>query len=153
MSSAAPNGKAKSCMGELDHAQALLVMARKDFDALRGMIDNPLFADEIFGFHAQQAIEKTLKAWLAAQAIPFTRTHDLSRLLGLLEERGGDVSLFWPLVEYTVFAVQARYEAQLMDIDAPLDRVAAIADVQQLLDTVVAITASTVTERGRQDLL
>ncbi|WP_372703813.1 hypothetical protein [Candidatus Accumulibacter contiguus] len=29
------------------------------------MIDNPLFADEIFGFHAQQAIEKALKAWLA----------------------------------------------------------------------------------------
>jgi hypothetical protein len=25
-----------------DHAQALLLMARKDFDALRGMLDNPL---------------------------------------------------------------------------------------------------------------
>lgn len=48
-------------MGELDHPQAFLVMARKDFDALRGMIGNPLFADEIFGCHAQQAIEKALK--------------------------------------------------------------------------------------------
>jgi hypothetical protein len=41
-----------------EYARNLLIMARKDFDALRGMIDNPLFADEIFGFHAQQAVEK-----------------------------------------------------------------------------------------------
>jgi hypothetical protein len=33
-------------------------MARKDFAALRGMLGSPLFADEFFGFHAQQAIEK-----------------------------------------------------------------------------------------------
>ena len=29
------------------------------------MGDVIVFADEIFGFHAQQAIEKSLKAWLA----------------------------------------------------------------------------------------
>ena len=28
-----------------DHAQDLLLMARKDFDALRAMLDNPLFAE------------------------------------------------------------------------------------------------------------
>ncbi len=28
-------------MDALDHARGLLVMARKDFDALRGMIDKP----------------------------------------------------------------------------------------------------------------
>lgn len=52
-------------MGALEHARGLLVMARKDFDALRGMIDNPLFADEIFGFHAQQAIEMSHQNCLA----------------------------------------------------------------------------------------
>jgi hypothetical protein len=51
-----------------DHAQDLLLLAGKDFSALRGMLGNPLFADEIFGFHAQQAIEKSLKAWLAARS-------------------------------------------------------------------------------------
>jgi len=76
-----------------DQAQDLLLMARKDFDALRGMLDNPLFADEIVGFHAQQAIEKALKAWLAARSVSFPLTHDLSRLLGLLEENGNDVSV------------------------------------------------------------
>ena len=29
------------------------------------MRDVDIFADEIFGFHAQQAAEKLLKAWLA----------------------------------------------------------------------------------------
>ncbi|MFZ4539651.1 HEPN domain-containing protein [Propionivibrio sp.] len=70
-------------MSALEHARGLLVMARKDFDALRGMVDNPLFAEEIFGFHAQQAIEKSLKAWLAARSLDFPLTHDLSRLLDL----------------------------------------------------------------------
>lgn len=141
-------------MGELDdHPQAFLVMARKEFDALRGMIGNPLFADEIFGFHAQQAIEKALKAWLAAQSIAFPRTHDLSRLLDLLEETGVDVGIFWPLVEYTVFAVQARYEAHLVDIEAPLDRAAAIAAVQRLLDTVVVAAEPVVVGMRKPDLL
>jgi HEPN domain-containing protein len=31
------------------------------------MADSPLFADEIFGFHTQQAVEKALKAWLSAR--------------------------------------------------------------------------------------
>ncbi len=115
-------------------------MARKDFDALRGMVDNPLFADEIFGFHAQQAIEKSLKAWLAARSVIFPLTHDLSRLLDLLEENGADVNLFWSLVQYTVFAVQARYETGLMETEPPIDRVAVIAEVQQLLATVLAET-------------
>ena len=76
-------------MSALEHARGLLVMARKDFDALCGMVDNPLFAEEIFGFHAQQAIEKSLKAWLAAWSLTYPMTHDLSRLLDLLEENGG----------------------------------------------------------------
>ena len=35
-------------------------------------------------FHVQQCIEKYLKAWLQEANIPFTRTHDLERLLGLI---------------------------------------------------------------------
>lgn len=40
-------------------------MAEKDHTALQGMLDTQIFADEIFGFHAQQAAEKALKAWLS----------------------------------------------------------------------------------------
>ena len=134
-----------------DHAQDLLLVAHKDFDALRGMLDNPLFADEIFGFHAQQAIEKALTAWLAARSVSFPLTHDLSRLLGLLEENGDDVSAFWPLVQYTLFAVQARYEAGLMEAEGPIDRSAVIEEVQQLLGTVSRLIGVSVGETRERD--
>ena len=116
-----------------DHAENLLVMARKDFDALRGMADNPIFADEIFGFHAQQAIEKAFKAWLAQNGIEYPLTHDLSRLLLLLEESGEDVTAYWPLVEFNMFAVQARYESGLMALEEPLDRASIISSIERLL--------------------
>lgn len=76
-----------------EHARALLDMARKDARALRGMRDPEVFAVEIFGFHAQQAVEKALKAWCAQRGITYPLTHDLSELLTLLRGRmrGGGI--------------------------------------------------------------
>ncbi len=51
-------------MENREEARRLLDVARKDLNALPGMMDVETFADEIFGFHAQQATEKALKAWL-----------------------------------------------------------------------------------------
>ncbi|MEO0455124.1 MAG: HEPN domain-containing protein [Cyanobacteria bacterium P01_A01_bin.114] len=53
-------------MSDLGQAKALLQAALRDLKALRGMTDAQIFADEIFGFHGQQAAEKALKAWIAA---------------------------------------------------------------------------------------
>jgi hypothetical protein len=40
-------------------ATPIIVMARKDFSALQGMVKDTMhFSDEIFGFHAEQAVEK-----------------------------------------------------------------------------------------------
>lgn len=45
-------------MRDIKQAHAMLRMAHKDFAALIGMArDVAAFADEIFGFHAQQAGE------------------------------------------------------------------------------------------------
>jgi HEPN domain-containing protein len=44
-------------------------MATKDLRALQGMLDNKTFADEVFGFHAQQIVEKSLKAWLSLRGV------------------------------------------------------------------------------------
>lgn len=128
-------------MSANEQANNLLTMARKDFDALRGMIDNPLFADEIFGFHAQQAIEKSLKAWLLLLSIDYPLTHDLSRLLALIEEAGQDVVRYWPLVEFNVFAVQARYETGLLASEIPLDRPQVIAEIDPLLAMLYFLSA------------
>ena len=131
-------------MADFEHARAMLRMAHKDFSALTGLLDNVLFADEIFGFHLQQAVEKALKAWLCAYDIAYPPTHDLARLLTLLEIAGVDVELFWPLVQFTIFAVQARYEEGLTDLDEPLERVVEIENVRVLL----AITEKFVAEKS-----
>jgi HEPN domain-containing protein len=94
-----------------EHAHALLEMARKDARALAGMTDRETFADEIFGFHAQQATEKALKAWCARRGIEYPLTHDLSELIAMLREDGCDVDAFEDLLRFNAFAVLFRYEA------------------------------------------
>lgn len=120
-------------MADLEHARSMLRMAHKDFNALVGMQENPLFADEIFGFHVQQAVEKSLKAWLCTCGVIYPLSHDLTRLFALLEEQGAEVEQFWPLVQYTMFAVQARYEEGVTELDEPIDRAAEVENVRVLL--------------------
>jgi len=45
-----------------DLARELLATAQSDIKALANMFDSEVFDDRIFGFHAQQAVEKILKA-------------------------------------------------------------------------------------------
>jgi len=118
-------------MIDLDGAGRLLGMARKDLQALQGMTDSAMFADEIFGFHAQQSMEKSLKAWLAVRGVEYPKTHDLRALLALLIEHGIDVGDLWDLVEFNLFAVQFRYEAfdlfeEVLDREAVIRRVIAL---------------------------
>jgi HEPN domain-containing protein len=129
-------------MADFEHAQAMLRMAHKDFNALTGMLDSTVFADEIFGFHVQQTVEKALKAWLCACGVAYPPTHDLARLLTLLEKTGADIEQFWPLVQFTIFAVQARYEEGLADQDETVERVVEIENVRNLL----AITEKFITD-------
>lgn len=129
-------------MADLEQARAMPRMAHKDFNALIGMQENPLFADEIFGFHIQQAVEKALKAWLCVCDGVYPMTHELTRLLVLLENQGVEVGAYWPLVQYTIFAVQARYEEGIVDLDEPIDRVMEIWNVRALLTHVEQVIIS-----------
>ena len=75
-----------------------------------------------FGFHAQQAVEKAIKAWLNLAGKPYPRTHDLEALLVLLEESGARVPEdFGELIDLSDFAVQLRHESYEYD-EEPLDR-------------------------------
>ena len=98
-------------MSDPEHVRTLLEAAERDISALRGMHDTVVFADEIFGFHTQQAVEKLFKAWLALLGEIYPLTHDLDLLLDLLQEREASAARFRNLVEYTPFAVQFRYDA------------------------------------------
>ena len=128
-------GKGACCMSDLKHARHLLAMAHKDLTALTGMSDPDVFADEIFGFHAPQAAEKALKAWLAALGVVYPLKHDLALLLQLLAKQGAEVSAFNGLDDYTDFTVDFRYLGIEM-ATAPPDRSAVRVEMAGLFDHV-----------------
>ena len=123
----------------------MLAIANKDLKALKGLPDAEAFDDEIFGFHAQQAIEKSLKAWAAVLGREYPLTHDISALLDLLESSGEDVKRYWDLIEYNVFAVRFRYES-LEVPDEPLDRAASVRAIEDLTGHVDRLLESTFKE-------
>lgn len=62
--------------------QAWLKKARKDLDTAQYELRaDPPFADDAV-FHAQQAVEKTLKGFLSWHQVPFRKTHNLVELGG-----------------------------------------------------------------------
>ncbi|MEO8122356.1 MAG: HEPN domain-containing protein, partial [Rhodoferax sp.] len=83
------------------------------------------------GFHAQQAIEKSLKAVLGANLIEFRRTHDLVSLLDLLQDHKlpAPPEADW-LDELNPHAVEARYGT--IDPEG-LDRTRALQAAEQVL--------------------
>ena len=104
--------------------------------ALSGMLDCDVFETEIFGFHAQQAIEKTLKAWLSIRGIKYRKIHSLNQLFSLLEQSGSDIPRqFYNLADFTPFAVEFRYGIQI-DFDGELDRPDVLQQVTALVEHV-----------------
>lgn len=113
---------------QLEQAQKMLLMAGKDIKALRALLNPDVADDEIFGFHAQQAAEKSLKSWIAGIGGSYGKNHDLSVLLLTLRELGCDVAPFRNLADLNVYAVWFRYEPMeeaTLSIDRPtmLERV------------------------------
>lgn len=100
--------------------------------------ETSFFSDEVFGFHAQQAAEKCLKAWIAALGRRYPRTHDLMSLLEELTAAGEDTTSLDGLVELTPFAVEYRYELLDPDDDS-LDRGDFLERVQAVFDRVSLI--------------
>lgn len=71
-------------MNQRDLANVLLLKAKQDLVALEALLESKQVADETIGFHAQQAVEKAIKAVLARDAVRFPRDHDIDVLLHLL---------------------------------------------------------------------
>jgi HEPN domain-containing protein len=109
-------------MAMRDDAERFLRMARKDWNAAKVLFAAPVKDMEIIGFHAQQAVEKTLKAWLSILDIPFPPTHNLRYLLGLLANAERDMKKWDSLLILMPFAVQFRYEAyDSLEFDLDMD--------------------------------
>ncbi len=106
-------------------ARLLMRKALQDLEALKALLPNPAIADEVIGFHAQQAIEKGIKAALTRLGVQYNFTHDLSVLFQQVTDTGLEVPVSREAVEeLTAFAVQFRYT--LYEDEAGLDRPAKI---------------------------
>ncbi len=95
----------------LDEARRFLALAADDLAAFQALVTLPHIRQAIAFFHAQQSIEKSLKAVLFARGLAFRRTHDLLDLADRLEE--GGVSLPFSaeeLGEINPYAVEFRYD-------------------------------------------
>ena len=87
----------------------LLSKARNDALLLRKIADDPEIADEIVGFHAQQTVEKALKAVLERREVDYPHTHDLARLFELLDGSGGAPAHRDDALALSPWATEFRY--------------------------------------------
>ena len=71
-----------------DRAEVLLHKVAQDELALRKLIHDDDIEDDLLGFHAQQAVEKTLKALLAARGVDYPKTHNIRVLVELAAADG-----------------------------------------------------------------
>jgi HEPN domain-containing protein len=114
-------------------AQAMLRVARRDLRAARLLAVDE--ADEAsWGFQMQQAIEKAFKAWILSLDLKAPFTHDIADLLQILSEQGIEISPYLQFSQFTLFAVQLRYDDEPESLD--LDRQHWLTVVQALLDEV-----------------
>ena len=122
------------------HEEALraLRIADRDIVAFRKMNNDPDFHFATTCFHAQQAVEKCMKAVMFKRGILFPPIHDLARLALALHEHGIAVPCSVDdLRKLNPFAVTFRYD----DTDIPL---IPSAEVEKMVDIMRAWAGETV---------
>jgi len=95
-----------------EEALKFIELAERDRRAFHVLAAATEIDHAVAGFHAQQAVEKALKAVLIGHGVEFKRTHDLQLLADRLV---GDLGMQLPVSEaelrrLTPFAVEARYQ-------------------------------------------
>lgn len=95
----------------IEEALRSLRVAARDIRAFHVLKDAPEIDLASVCFHAQQAIEKSLKAVLLLSQVEFRRTHDLVELAQLLRQHGVEAPVASDqLSRLSPFAVALRYD-------------------------------------------
>ncbi len=96
--------------GPLDHARALLSKAANDLIAAEATLATGRALDTVC-FHAQQAVEKSLKALLALDDVEYPRRHDLGELVALVKLRVPEIGTMEDgIISLAPYSVAARYD-------------------------------------------
>ena len=118
-------------MSDVECARMLIDAAGRDFDVARAMRHSEDVSDEVFGFHVQQAADKSLKVWLALPGRKYPLIRDIEELFDFLVDVGADAERFRILVDYTLPAVEFRYH-DVDSGDALIDRGEAVVSIEGL---------------------
>lgn len=121
-------------MKNLKLARGLLDSAKRDVFSLRSMVDTPDYPQEVFGFHVQQAAEKSFKAWLALLDEVFPLSRDLALLSDRVKAIDAQAARFCKLTDYSPYADEFRYAASTDD--EPLERNTALRLSEELVQHV-----------------
>jgi len=106
-----------------DLAEVYLRKAKEDEFLIFEVPASVLVPEPIFGFHAQQAAEKLLKAALSLRGVPFRRTHQLRELMDALADGGAPLpETLSDLDRLSPFAVELRYDDVPVGEVVELDR-------------------------------
>lgn len=90
-------------------ANEWLKFARFDLLTIES-IAKSIFVSQSITFHAQQAVEKSIKAYLVANNKRFPKTHDIGKLLDIIREVDVDLSKKLRHLEIlTEYAISFRY--------------------------------------------
>ena len=93
-----------------EHARLLLTKAAEDLYALERLWQDEQAPVSVIGFHAQQAVEKCLKAVLASRSVAYPWTHDLEGLVEIIHDnRIAPPPEAERLHHLTQFAAELRY--------------------------------------------
>ena len=124
-------------VSELDNANELMRMCRKQTLGFDNMLDETIFSEELFGFHAQRGTELALKAWVSLAGQRYERTHSVGDLLAILNDAGiTDVLPYAHLTTLTPYAVKYVYR----EIENPtMDRQFIASEVNALADLVESL--------------
>ena len=134
-------------MNESSLAEILLSLALRDEQAFRKLAGDPDLDDSLAGFHAQQAVEKALKAVLSHSGVVYRRTHDIAELLDVASDSGiSDPPHADRLDELNPYAVEYRYG--LID-PGKLDREETKRMVNAVLDWAKSVLESSNTTQAK----
>jgi HEPN domain-containing protein len=129
----------------LEEANRLLRLARRDRLACATVLHVPELAVSVGGFHAQQAVEKALKAVMAAYGVEFRRTHDLEELAHRLSCAGHPSPVEEAqLARLTPYAVEFRYDDEAVALIEPQHALA-------LVDSVIAWARERINLKGSEE--
>ena len=90
-----------------------MARAEEDYALVRSALRRQVPLTYGATFHAQQCVEKYLKALLVARGLPFPRTHDVVALSDLCHQNGVIISVDLESLErLAAYAVQVRYPGE-----------------------------------------